>query len=45
MALTRLILLEGESDTILKKRIVELVQEGLNLNELSEKVREKLPKI
>jgi hypothetical protein len=41
--LTRLILLEGESDTILKKRIVELVREGLSSKELPEKVREKLP--
>jgi hypothetical protein len=44
VALTRLILLEGESDTVLKKRIVELVREGLNSMELPEKVREKLPK-
>jgi hypothetical protein len=44
VALTRLILLEGESDTILKKRIVELVREGLNSKELPEKVREMLPK-
>jgi hypothetical protein len=44
VALARLILLEGQSDTILKKRIVELVQQGLNLNELPEKVRDKLPK-
>lgn len=45
VALTRLILLEGESDTVLKKRIVELVREGLSSKELPEKVREKLPKI
>ena len=44
VALARLNLLEGESDTILKKRIVQLVLEGLNSNELPEKVREKLPK-
>lgn len=44
VALTRLILLEGKSDTILKKRIVELVQEGLSSKELPEKVRDKLPK-
>ncbi len=44
VALTRLILLEGESDIILKKRIVELVREGLSSNELPEQVREKLPK-
>jgi hypothetical protein len=44
VALARLILLEGESDTILKKRIVQLVQEGLSSMELPEKVREKLPK-
>jgi hypothetical protein len=44
VALTRLILLEGESDTILKKRIVELVKEGLSSKELPEKVRAMLPK-
>jgi hypothetical protein len=43
VALARLILLEGKSDTILKKRIVELVREGLNSKELPEKVRRKLP--
>jgi len=42
--LTRLILLEGQSDTILKKRIVELVEQGLSSNELPEKVRDKLTK-
>jgi hypothetical protein len=45
VTLTRLILLEGESDTILKKRIVELVREGLGSKELPERVRDKLPKI
>lgn len=44
VTLARLILLEGESDTILKKRIVELVREGVNSKELPEKVRDKLPK-
>jgi hypothetical protein len=44
VALTRLILLEGISDIILKKRIVELVEQGLSSNELPEKVRAKLPK-
>jgi hypothetical protein len=44
VALARLILLEGESDTILKKRIVELVQEGIDSKELPEKAREKLLK-
>jgi hypothetical protein len=44
VALTRLILLEGQSDTILKKRIVELVEQGLSSNELPEKVRDKLTK-
>jgi hypothetical protein len=42
--LAHLILSEGESDTILRKRIEELVQEGINSKELPEKVREKLPK-
>jgi hypothetical protein len=42
--LARHILLNGESDTILKKRIVELVEEGLVSKELPEKVRDKLPK-
>lgn len=44
VTLTRLILLEGESDTILRKRIIELVEEGLGSKELPEKVREKLRK-
>jgi hypothetical protein len=44
VALARLMLLEGESNTILKKRIVQLVEEGLSSKELPEKVREKLPK-
>ncbi|MHB1674848.1 MAG: hypothetical protein ACYCSP_11450 [Acidobacteriaceae bacterium] len=43
VTLTRLILLEGESNTILKKRIVELVREGVDSKELPEKVRAKLP--
>jgi hypothetical protein len=42
--LAHLILSEGESDTILKKRIEELVEEGINSRELPEKVREKLLK-
>jgi hypothetical protein len=42
--LAHLILSEGESDTILKKRIKELVEEGINSKELPEKVREKLLK-
>jgi len=45
VTLARHILLEGESDIILKKRIVDLVREGLTSKELPEKVREKLPKI
>jgi hypothetical protein len=44
VALTRLILLEGESDTILKKRIVELIDEGVLSKELPEKARDKLLK-
>ncbi len=44
VALARLILLEGELDTILKKRIVQLVQEGLSSEELPENVREMLPR-
>lgn len=44
VALARCMLLEGESDTIPKKRILELVQEGLSSKELPERVREKLPK-
>lgn len=39
--LAHLILSEGESDTILKKRIEELVREGISSKELPEKVREK----
>jgi hypothetical protein len=42
--LARLVLMEGESGTILKKRIVELVHEGISSKELPEKVREKLSK-
>jgi hypothetical protein len=42
--LARLILSEGESDTILKKRINELIEEGINSKELPEKVRDKLLK-
>jgi tRNA(Leu) C34 or U34 (ribose-2'-O)-methylase TrmL len=44
VALTRLILVEGDSDTILKKRIEELILEGIRLKELPEKARDKFPK-
>jgi hypothetical protein len=39
VALTRLILSEGKSDTILKKRIIALVEEGLSSNELLDTAR------
>ncbi len=42
VALTTLIFLEGESGIILKKRIIELVREGLNSKELPEKVQKLL---
>jgi hypothetical protein len=45
VTLARLILLEGESDTILKRRIIELVREGLSSRELPETVSDKLPQI
>jgi len=44
VTLTRLILLEGETGTVLEKRIVKLVEEGLDSKELPEKVRQKLSK-
>jgi hypothetical protein len=42
VSLTRLILESGESGTVLKGRLLELVEEGLRQRELPEAVRSKL---
>lgn len=42
VALTKLILIHGESGTVLKKRLRELVEMGINAKELPEKLRPKL---
>jgi hypothetical protein len=42
--LTKLILQHGESGTVLKKRLQELVEEGLQRHQLPERVRSKLGK-
>jgi hypothetical protein len=42
VVLTRLILQNGESGTVLKKRLEELVEQGLERKELPDKLRSKL---
>jgi hypothetical protein len=43
VALTRVILEHGESGQVLKKRLLQLIQEGIEKKELPEKCRSKLP--
>ena len=43
VALTKAILENGESGTVLKKRLCELVEAGITENQLPEKCRSKLP--
>jgi len=42
--LTRLILEHGETDTVLKKRLRELVEDGITTKELPEELKEKFKK-